>query len=161
MPTQYDWPITYIHQSQPMSCWAASAAMITGRTEADILEEFADFGSDGAQEPECQALAQRLPLNIMPLLMGVTSVIQMRLTPQPTTDNMQAKMFKFMPYMFIVFCYNYSCALAIYWTVGNIFTIGQQLIINRMSDTAATAVPAEAMRGGRSVKNVTPSKKKG
>ena len=36
------------------------------RTEADILQEFADFGSDGAQEPECQALAQRLSLNIMP-----------------------------------------------------------------------------------------------
>ena len=102
-----------------------------------------------------------LPLNIMPLLMGITSIIQMRLTPQPTTDNMQAKMLKFMPYMFILFCYNYSCALAVYWTVGNIFTIGQQLIINRMKDTADTPVPAEAMRGGRPVKNVTPSKKKG
>jgi YidC/Oxa1 family membrane protein insertase len=49
----------------------------------------------------------------------------------------------------------------VYWTVGNIFTIGQQLIINRMKDTADTPVPAEAMRGGRPVKNVTPSKKKG
>jgi YidC/Oxa1 family membrane protein insertase len=84
----------------------------------------------------------------------------MRLTPQPTTDNMQAKMLKFMPYMFILFCYSYSCALAVYWTVGNIFTIGQQLIINRMKDTADTPVPAEATRGGRPVKNVTPSKKK-
>ena len=102
-----------------------------------------------------------LPLNIMPILMGVTSIIQMRLTPQPTTDNMQAKMLKFMPYMFILFCYNYSCALAVYWTVGNIFTIGQQLIINRMKDTADTPVPAELTRGGRSVKNVTPPKKKG
>jgi len=102
-----------------------------------------------------------LPLNIMPLLMGVTSVIQMRLTPQPTTDNMQAKMFKFMPYFFILICYNYSCALAIYWTIGNIFTIGQQLIINRMKDTVDTPVPAVPLRGGRPVKNVTPSKKKG
>jgi YidC/Oxa1 family membrane protein insertase len=100
------------------------------------------------------------PLNIMPILMGITSIIQMRLTPQPTTDNAQAKMLKFMPYMFILFCYTYSCALAIYWTVGNIFTIGQQLIINRMKDTADTSVPAEPIRGGRSVKNVTPSKKK-
>jgi ABC-type bacteriocin/lantibiotic exporter with double-glycine peptidase domain len=66
MPTQYDWPLSYISQTQPMSCWAASAAMLTGRTEADILQEFADFGSDGADEPECQALAQRLSLRIMP-----------------------------------------------------------------------------------------------
>jgi YidC/Oxa1 family membrane protein insertase len=100
------------------------------------------------------------PINIMPILMGITSIIQMRLTPQPTTDNMQAKMFKFVPYMFIVFCYYYSCALAIYWTVGNIFTIGQQLIINRMKDTADTPAPVETTRGGRPVKNVTPSKKK-
>jgi YidC/Oxa1 family membrane protein insertase len=102
-----------------------------------------------------------LPLNIMPLLMGITSIIQMRLTPQPTTDNAQAKMLKFMPYMFILFCYYYSCALAVYWTVGNIFTIGQQLIINRMKDTVDTPVPAEPMRGGRPAKNVTPPKKKG
>jgi YidC/Oxa1 family membrane protein insertase len=102
-----------------------------------------------------------IPLNIMPILMGITSIIQMRLTPQPTTDNMQAKMFKFMPYMFILFCYTYSCALAIYWTVGNIFTIGQQLIINRMKDAVDTPVPAEPMRGGRPAKNVTPPKKKG
>ena len=101
------------------------------------------------------------PLNIMPLLMGITSIIQMRLTPQPTTDNAQAKMFKFMPYMFIIFCYRYPCALALYWTVGNIFTIGQQLIINRMKDTADTSVPTEPLRGGRPAKNVTPSKKKG
>ena len=101
------------------------------------------------------------PINIMPILMGITSIIQMRLTPQPTTDNMQAKMFKFVPYMFIVFCYYYSCALAIYWTVGNIFTIGQQLIINRMKDTVDTPVPAAPMRGGRPAKNVTPPKKKG
>ena len=102
-----------------------------------------------------------LPLNIMPILMGITSVIQMRLTPQPTTDNMQAKMFKFMPYFFILICYTYSCALSVYWTVSNIFTIGQQLIINRMKDPVDTPVPAEPTRGGRPVKNVTPTKKKG
>ena len=66
MATQIDWPLNYISQSQQMSCWAASAAMLTGRTEADILADFSDFGSDGADEPECQALAQRLNLRIMP-----------------------------------------------------------------------------------------------
>jgi YidC/Oxa1 family membrane protein insertase len=101
------------------------------------------------------------PLNIMPILMGITSIIQMRLTPQPTTDNVQAKMFKFMPYMFILFCYGYPSALALYWTVGNIFTIGQQLVINRMKDPMDTPALAEATRGGRPVKNVTPPKKKG
>jgi len=40
------------------------------------------------------------PLNIMPLLMGATMLFQMRLTPQPTVDNAQVKMMKFMPVMF-------------------------------------------------------------
>jgi ABC-type bacteriocin/lantibiotic exporter with double-glycine peptidase domain len=66
MTTTIDWGLSYIAQSHPMSCWAASAAMLTGRTEADILQEFADFGSDGASEPECQALASRLGLRVMP-----------------------------------------------------------------------------------------------
>ena len=29
MATHYDWGLTYIPQSQQMSCWAASAAMLT------------------------------------------------------------------------------------------------------------------------------------
>lgn len=53
-------------QTQTMSCWAASAAMITGKTEKEILEQFADFGADGADEPECQRLASDLSLTIVP-----------------------------------------------------------------------------------------------
>jgi YidC/Oxa1 family membrane protein insertase len=100
-----------------------------------------------------------LPLNIMPLLLGATMVIQMRLTPQPTVDNVQAKMFKFMPYIFALFCYNFSCALSLYSTVNGLFTIGQQLIINRMKDEPLAPLPAEPAKGGRKVKNVTPPKK--
>lgn len=111
--------------------------------------------------PDTVAHVFGFPINILPILMGATMVIQMQLTPQPTVDNAQAKIFKFMPYIFTLFCYNFSCALALYSTVNGIFTIGQQLIINRMKDpapvspastAAATAVPA--------MKNVTPKKKK-
>jgi hypothetical protein len=58
--------VNHQQQSQPMSCWAASAAMLTGTTESVILEKFADFGSDGAGEPECQRLASELDLTILP-----------------------------------------------------------------------------------------------
>ena len=61
-----DHPVTYVAQSQPMSCWAASAAMMMGSTEAEILQQLAAAGDDGASEPECQALAARLNLNILP-----------------------------------------------------------------------------------------------
>ncbi len=96
------------------------------------------------------------PLNIMPLLMGATMLFQMRLTPQPTVDNAQAKMMKFMPVIFTLFCYNFSCALALYSTINGLFTIGQQLVINRMKDVE----PAPAAGPG-GMKNVTPGKKKG
>jgi YidC/Oxa1 family membrane protein insertase len=34
-------------------------------------------------------------------------------------------MLKFMPLMFVVFCYNFSSALALYWTVQNLVGIVQ------------------------------------
>jgi YidC/Oxa1 family membrane protein insertase len=101
-----------------------------------------------------------IPINIMPLLMGATMIIQMRLTPQPSVDNTQAMMMKFMPLIFIVFCYNFSCALALYSTINGLFTIGQQLVINRMRDDGDPAAAAAASPGGKPIKNVTPGKKK-
>jgi YidC/Oxa1 family membrane protein insertase len=106
-----------------------------------------------------------LPIRIMPLLMGATMVIQMHLTPTPSVDNAQVKMMKFMPYMFTLFCYNFSCALSLYSFVNGLFTIGQQLVINKMKDepgpaspSAAAATTASAWKKG--TKNVTPPKKK-
>ena len=95
-----------------------------------------------------------LPLNIMPLLMGATMVFQMRLTPSPTTDNAQATMMKIMPFVFTMFCYGFGAGLALYSTINGLFTIVQQLIINRMPE------PVLAAPGTDSLKNVTPKKKK-
>jgi YidC/Oxa1 family membrane protein insertase len=98
------------------------------------------------------------PINILPLLMGATMIVQMRLTPTPSVDNAQVKMMQFMPIIFTFFCYTFSCALALYSTVNGIFTIAQQLVINRMKDPVVA--PAVAVGpGGKPVKNVTPKKK--
>lgn len=109
--------------------------------------------------PDTVARVFGLPLNIMPLLMGATMIFQMRLTPMPTTDNAQAKIFKFMPWIFTLFCYNFSCALALYSTVNGVFTIGQQLIINRMKDPVDATPVTAAPDSGRRMKNVTPKQK--
>jgi YidC/Oxa1 family membrane protein insertase len=100
-----------------------------------------------------------VPINIMPVLMGATMVIQMRLTPSPTMDNAQAKMMKFMPFVMALFCYSFSCALALYSTINGLFTIGQQMFINEMKDAPEAALPANV--SGKPIKNVTPGKKKG
>ena len=98
------------------------------------------------------------PVNILPLIMTATMVYQMRLTPQPTVDNAQARMMKFMPVIFTFICYGYSCALSLYMTINGVFTIGQQLVINRMKDVATDA-PAAPGGGKPAPKNVTPARK--
>ena len=94
-----------------------------------------------------------LPINIMPILMGATMIIQMRITPVMTTDPAQAMMMKIMPWIFTLFCYNFSCALALYSTVNGAFTIGQQLVVNRMPDPE---LPIDNGGAAGAPKNVTP-----
>jgi YidC/Oxa1 family membrane protein insertase len=98
-------------------------------------------------------------INILPLLMGATMMSQMFLVPQPATmDKTQATMMRFMPLMYVVFCYQYSCALSLYSTINSLFTIGQQILINRMKDDGDPTHAAGA--GGKPIKNVTPVKKR-
>jgi YidC/Oxa1 family membrane protein insertase len=101
------------------------------------------------------------PLNIMPILMGATMIFQMRLTPQPTTmEGPQAMMMKIMPWIFTLFCYNFAAALALYSTINGLFTIGQQILVNKYSKDEPVGVsPASlATRAGKNLKNVTPKK---
>jgi YidC/Oxa1 family membrane protein insertase len=114
--------------------------------------------------PDTVARIFGLPLNIMPLLMGVTIYYQMKLTPAPSVDNMQAKIFKFMPFFFTAICYNFSCALALYSTINGLFTIVQQILVNKYTKDDPTptplGVPSGTGKGGKKLKNVTPPKKK-
>ena len=66
------------------------------------------------------------PFNLLPLLMGGSMLWQSHLQPpSPGMDPAQAKMMRYMPLMFLVFLYNYSSGLALYWTVNNVLTIMQ------------------------------------
>jgi len=134
-------------------------AMLQGTAEL----RFAPFlWAKDLAAPDTVAVLFGIPINILPLLMGATMIYQMRLTPQPSVDNTQAMMMKFMPIVFIVFCYNFSCALSLYSTINGLFTIGQQLVINKMKDDGDPAGPDKAGRAGgsRPMKNVTPASKK-
>jgi YidC/Oxa1 family membrane protein insertase len=83
------------------------------------------------------------PINILPLIMGVTMFLQMSMMPvSPTADPMQQKIFKFLPFIFLVFLYNFSSGLVLYWTVQNILTIVQQKIINSRPDEPLKPVAA-------------------
>jgi YidC/Oxa1 family membrane protein insertase len=48
------------------------------------------------------------------------------LTPvSPQMDPAQQKMMKFMPVFFVVFLYDYSSGLTLYWTVQNLLSVLQ------------------------------------
>ena len=112
--------------------------------------------------PDTVAHLFGIPLNIMPLLMGITMFYQMKLTPAPSVDNVQAKIFKFMPFFFTAICYNFSCALALYSTINGLFTICQQLVVNKYTKEDPTptplGVPSGTGKAGKKLKNVTPKK---
>jgi YidC/Oxa1 family membrane protein insertase len=84
------------------------------------------------------------PFNLLPLIMGVTMLWQARLTPpSPGMDPAQAKMMRYMPLMFLVFLYNFSAGLALYWTVQNLLTIAQTKLTRMAPETTAPGkVPA-------------------
>jgi YidC/Oxa1 family membrane protein insertase len=112
--------------------------------------------------PDTVARVFGFPINIMPLLMGATMIVQMRLTPQPTTmEGPQVMVMKIMPWIFTLFCYNFAAALALYSTVNGLFTIVQQLLVNKYTKVEPVGIsPASiATRSGKALKNVTPGKK--
>ena len=80
-------------------------------------------------QPDTVAMLAGYPINVLPLLMAVTMLWQMQLSPK-TGDPMQQRMFMFMPLIFILFCYNFASALALYWTVQNLFSIVQLTVTN-------------------------------
>lgn len=70
------------------------------------------------------------PVNPLPLIMGITMIAQMKLTPQPATmDKSQKIMMNVMPFFFLYICYNFASALALYWAITNIYAIAQSWIM--------------------------------
>ena len=71
-----------------------------------------------------------LPFRVLPLIMGVTMVIQQKMTPTGG-DPMQAKMMMLMPIFFTFLFWGFPTGLVLYWLVNNVISIGQQYYINK------------------------------
>ena len=98
--------------------------------------------------PDTVATLGGIDINPLPLVMTITMFIQMKMTPKSGDANVQAqqRMFMFMPFVFLFICYNFASALALYWTVQNIFGIGQTLIMKRLPEpTLEKRAPREAI----------------
>ncbi len=67
-------------------------------------------------------------LGILPLLMGISMWVQMRLTPQ-TADPVQQQVFAWMPVVFTFMLARMPAGLVLYWTWNNILSFSQQAFI--------------------------------
>ncbi len=74
------------------------------------------------------------PYHILPILMVISQFLMQFYTPSPGVDPQQQKMMAFMmPAVSGYMTWNYASGLALYWSVGNLFGIAQQMVMNRTS----------------------------
>ncbi len=71
-----------------------------------------------------------LAIGVWPLLMGLSMAAMQTLNPPPP-DPIQAKIFAFMPLIFMFFLAQFAAGLVIYWTWNNILSFAQQYVIVR------------------------------
>jgi YidC/Oxa1 family membrane protein insertase len=71
---------------------------------------------------------QFLMIGVLPLLMGISMWVQMRLNPTPP-DPVQQQVFMYMPVIFTFMLAHFPAGLVLYWTWNNILSFGQQALI--------------------------------
>ncbi len=79
------------------------------------------------------------PYYVLPLIMGISMLIQSKLNPLPP-DPMQAKLMQVMPIIFSVVFFFFPAGLVLYSVVNNILSIAQQWYITRAAEAARTGV---------------------
>ena len=85
-------------------------------------------------------------LNILPILMAVSTGLQSAFTPSAGDKNQQKMMMIFMPLMMLFMFYSFPSALSLYWFLSNLFSIVQMWIIRRQT-AAKTAAKGEVLMG--------------
>ncbi len=73
-------------------------------------------------------LATKDPYFILPILMGLSMLIQQKISPPPP-DPMQAKMMMLLPVVFTIFFATFPAGLVLYWLTNNCASILQQWFV--------------------------------
>ncbi len=79
-------------------------------------------------------LSLKDPSYVLPVVMGITMVIQQRMTPS-SMEPAQQKMMMIMPVVFTFMFLSFPSGLVLYWLVNNLLSIGQQFYTNRKAAT--------------------------
>jgi YidC/Oxa1 family membrane protein insertase len=65
-----------------------------------------------------------------------------------------------MPFVFVIFIFNFPAGLIVYWITTNVWTIGQQLLVKKLypkPDLATAGAVASGGDGGRPARGKPPS----
>jgi YidC/Oxa1 family membrane protein insertase len=83
------------------------------------------------------------PWFILPVVYAITAWAQVKLSPTPISDPVQAKIMQFMPVAFSIMFLFFPAGLVLYWLVNNSLQIAQQWHVNRMLTREAEATAAK------------------
>jgi YidC/Oxa1 family membrane protein insertase len=86
-------------------------------------------------------LSEADPFYVTPILMGVSQMVQQKMTPMTGADPVQQKMMLFMPILFTFLFLNYPSGLALYWFASNVLVIGQQQLTNYLIGPVVIRTP--------------------
>lgn len=81
------------------------------------------------------------PYYVLPIVFGVTTFIQQKLSATPAMDPIQQRMMNVLPIGLAIFFTFFPAGLVLYWTVSNIVGIAQQWVITRRIDAATAKAP--------------------
>lgn len=79
-------------------------------------------------------LSAKDPYYVLPVLMGLSMLVQQKLSPAPP-DPVQAKVMLLMPIFFTVLFASFPAGLVLYWLVNSILSIAQQWYITRKMES--------------------------
>lgn len=83
-----------------------------------------------------QDLSEKDPYYVLPIVMGVTQFLQVRMGPQ-AGDPMQRRLFQIMPIAMTFLFLGFPSGLVLYWLTNNVLTIVQLQVYNRLKEREA------------------------
>ena len=89
-----------------------------------------------------QDLSAKDPWYVLPIVMGVTQFLQVKLAPM-SGDPMQRRIFQWMPVLMTALFLGFPSGLVLYWLTNNVLTIAQQAVYNRSRGTDAAGEEPE------------------
>lgn len=79
------------------------------------------------------------PTYVLPIVMAGAMFLSMKLTP--SAPDQQNSAMKFMPFLFAFMLASMPSGLVLYWTTSNLFSLGTQVIMNKVSPVKKGSEP--------------------